>query len=121
MRAGNRILKGLQLTAIQLINPCMYRQGLTCIPCLLDAVGLAQVFNLANDVQFTEAVKVCLLIEGGEAFGLFFSEFPHRLHPIVNHTKGFSVDGMLDATTAVMAAQDDVFYFEREDRVVENG
>lgn len=98
----------------------MNRKGLPCFPSLLNRIRLAQVFDLAYDVQFAKAIEVCLILERSKGLGLIARKFPYGLNPLVNHAKGLTVNGVLDAATAVMTAQNDVLYFEREDGVMED-
>ncbi len=108
------------MSTFELVDPGVDSKGLSCLPSLFERVGLAKVFNLANHVEFAEAIELSLVWKGSQGLGIFAEEFTNRLNPFIDDAEGLSVDGVLDAAATVVTAEDDMFYLEGEDGVMED-
>lgn len=118
--ACDGFLKGFDLSTLKLVDPSVNGKGLPCFPGLLEGVGLAKVFNLAEDVEFAKAVELSLAWKGIQGLRIFAEEFTNGLNPFINDAKGLPVDSVLDSAATIVAAKDDMLYLEREDGVMED-
>lgn len=94
---------------------------LSANPCVLHDGGAGDVASLGKDVEFAKAVEFGGCFERGEFLAVGAGEGADAGEPVVDHAVAEVFEGGLDATAAVVAADDDVFYLEHIDGVLEDG
>ncbi len=102
------------------IYPAVYRQILSFGPGFLDYVAAGDIGDLLNHIEFTETVKLLLVIEMFKLLMVQAVDIPEMPQPVVDKSESVGTHGRPDAAAAVMAHHHDMFHLEDIDRILQN-
>src|SRR5262245_43275645 len=94
---------------MQAVDPTVHGEFLTPLPGVPDNTRLADIQNLFDDVQLTEPIDALhFVVESSEQRRVLVTHVLDVAQPVVHKTVPVPAQSRAHATTAVMAAYDDV-------------
>ncbi len=100
----------------------MNRQGLTAMPRILHAGRLANVDNLFDHIELTQAIETLGLVgEPAEIGAVFVMDIFDMSDPVVGETDTHIFQGCSHATTAIVPHHNDVLDLELINRELNDG
>lgn len=98
----------------------MQRQVLLTRPGVLDGRRIRQIRQLMSHAMLAHAVQCLIVVQASDLFAVRRPEVPDRREPLVDDAGCATLHGCIDATAALMAADDDVVYLQGLDGVLDH-
>lgn len=118
---GDGIAQGIKDALIEAVDPRMNGERLSPFPCVFDDGGACDMACLREDVEFAEAIKALVVLEGVEFGFVHAGEGADWSEPVIDDSVAKIFESCLNAAAAVVTADDDVGDFQDIDGVLKYG
>ena len=102
--------------------PAMDFQLLTTFPCILDNVGMTDIGDLFNDIEFAQTVQLLFPVS---QFVQLLLVLPINIldpaYPVINQAMFLAVNGRPDTATTVMTTDNNVLDFQDINGILQHG
>jgi len=118
---GNIDAQISQHSVLNIINPTMNSQRLTPSPGILNNGGMANVLDLLDDIQLAHFINLLLKVFYPIHLILMLDiSILDASEPVINQTILLIIHGSLNTSTQVMATDNDVFYLQVINGIMEH-